>query len=76
MHQLVRAIEDDLARRAIQAGLGANQSQQVTSRELADALRKARYLSPSQAREVLRVLGEAGQRALTPSTLRVLIEVA
>lgn len=75
MHQLVRAIENDLALRAIQAGLGANQWEQMASRELAEALRKVKSLSPSQAREILRALGESGQKSLTSSTLRLITEL-
>lgn len=74
--RLVRAIENDLALRAIQSGLGASQWEQVASPELISALHKTPILTALQAREVLRALGEQGQRALCASTLKVLLDLA
>jgi hypothetical protein len=75
MQNLVRAVENDLTLRAVQSGLGAQQWEQMASRELLQALR-APLLSSMQARELLRVLGESGQRALSSGTLKVLLDLA
>jgi hypothetical protein len=76
MQRLVRAIENDLALRAIQSGLGANQWEQVASPELITALHKTPVVTPMQAREILRALGEQGQRILCASTLKMLLDLA
>lgn len=75
MQRLVRAIENDLALRAIQSGLGANQWEQVASPELIRALNKTPVITPLQAREVLRALGAEGQRMLCASTLKMLLDL-
>jgi hypothetical protein len=69
---LLRLIETDLATKAIQQGIGASNWERICTPALLDAMRKVRGISSYQAKEILEVLGENGQKRLSTASLMAL----
>ena len=66
---LLRLVETDLAVKAIQQGIGANNWERICTPALLEAMKKVKGLSSIQAKEILEVLGEKGQKRLSVASL-------